>query len=105
MPSLFGFFFMFFSMPMPIAATMKHPMMIVISIPMTAMLILHKDDRYNNLFYKLNKIIPPNILICAVLLLRTKRIELTNLLIGGKRYAAFPPKTKPAQAEAIEKGA
>lgn len=29
-----------------------------------------------------------------------------TLLIGGKRYAAFPPKEKPAQAaEATEKGA
>jgi hypothetical protein len=25
-----------------------------------------------------------------------------TLLIGGKRYAAFPPKAKPAQAEATE---
>jgi hypothetical protein len=35
-----------------------------------------------------------------------KRIELTNLLIGRKRYAAFPPKAKLAQAGATEeKGA
>jgi hypothetical protein len=37
-----------------------------------------------------------------ILLSKPNEIGLTNLLIGRKRYAAFPPKEKPAQAGASE---
>ena len=36
---------------------------------------------------------------------RHKKGKGFTLLIGGKRYAAFPPKKKPAQAKAPEKSA